>query len=162
MPQLKLVVTNSIREQPVSVYQTFGTFPSLFHLHTLLSFIIFLSPNQTFIVLSNICHFRILCYLLTFYVIYAPTKCTFCTHHTHNALSSLIVGTLSEPIHIPNSPGVFGHRAVLTMGGSGRGWKFFSHRTNRYFSPSNCKTTRQKKIICSTRPFVQPPNTKLF
>ncbi len=79
----------------------------------------FLSPYQSFVVLSNVCHLLAPCYLFTFCVIFSPYKCTCCTHHTHNALSCFIVRTLSAPIQFPNSPGVFGHRAILTMGGIG-------------------------------------------
>ncbi len=56
------------------------------------------------------------CYLFSFYVIISPYKCTRCTHHKHNPLSWVIVRTLSAPIYLSNSPGVFGHRAILTMG----------------------------------------------
>ncbi len=41
----------------------------------------FLSPYQSFVVLSNFCRLLTLCYLLTFYFIYTPYKCTCCTHH---------------------------------------------------------------------------------
>ncbi len=77
-----------------------------------------LSSYKNFAVknLTNFCHFLTLCYLLTFYVIYAPYKCTCCTHHRHNSLSCLIVRTLSAPIYLSNSPGVFGHRAILIWG----------------------------------------------
>ncbi len=82
----------------------------------------FLTPYQTFIVLSIFCHFLTPCYLFNFYFMYAPYKGTCCTHHKHiNSLSCLIGRTLSAPIHHSNSPGVFGHRAILTMGGSDRG-----------------------------------------
>ncbi len=43
----------------------------------------FLSPNQSFVVLSNFCHLLTLCYLRTFYFTYAPYKCTCCTHDKH-------------------------------------------------------------------------------
>ncbi len=46
---------------------------------------------STFAVLSNFCHILTPCYLFTFYVIYAPYKCTCCTHHEHNSYSRLIV-----------------------------------------------------------------------
>ncbi len=95
----------------------------------------YLSPHQSFVVLSNFCHFLALFNLLTFYVIYIPYKCTYCTHHKHNTLSCLIVRTLSAPIYLSYSSGVFDHRAILTMGGSDRGWGF-PHRTNRYVSAS--------------------------
>ncbi len=36
----------------------------------------FLSPYQSFVVLSNICYLLPLCYLLTLHFIYAPYKCT--------------------------------------------------------------------------------------
>ncbi len=49
----------------------------------------------------------------------------------HNSQSRLIVRMHSAPINLSNSTGVFGHRAILTMGGSRHGWGF-SHRTNRY------------------------------
>ncbi len=77
----------------------------------------FLSPYQSFAVLSNFCHLLALCYLLAFYFIYVPYKCTCCTHDKHNSYSRLIVRTLSAPIYLSNSPGVFGHRAILIWGG---------------------------------------------
>ncbi len=54
-----------------------------------------------------------------------------CDTTHNNSLSCLIVRTLSAPIYLSNSPGVFCHRAILTMGGSDRGWGF-PHRTNRF------------------------------
>ncbi len=105
------------------------------YLHTLCYFInvcrlIKLSSSyQSFVIFSPF-----LIYSL-FYVIYEPYKCTCTTHHTHNSLSCFIVRTLSAPIYLSYSPAVFGHRAFLTMGGTGRGWGF-PHRTNRYVSPS--------------------------
>ncbi len=62
------------------------------------------------------CYLLTLCYLLAFYFSYAPYKCTCYTHHKHNFLSCLIVRTLSAPICLSNSPGVFGHRAILICG----------------------------------------------
>ncbi len=41
------------------------------------------------------------------------------TSHTHNSLSCLIVRTLSALIYLSNSPGVFGHRAILLWGDRG-------------------------------------------
>ncbi len=79
-------------------------------------FLLILSPYQSFVVLSNFCHLLAPCYLFTFYVMYTPHKCTCCTHHEHNSLSCLIVRTLSAPIYLSNSPGVFGHRAILIWG----------------------------------------------
>ncbi len=35
------------------------------------------------------------------------------TSHTQLSLYCLIVRTLSEPIHLSNASGVFGHRAIL-------------------------------------------------
>ncbi len=82
----------------------------------------------TCVIFSNFCNFSQLvlsthplllyqqCYLYTFYVIYAPYKCTCCTHHKHNPLSRLIVRTLSAPIRFSNSSGVFGYRAILILG----------------------------------------------
>ncbi len=122
-------------------YQTFVTFPSLSYLAyllTLCSLYQILSPYQSFVVLSNFCHLLAPCYLFTFYVIISPYKCTYCAHHKHNSFSCLIVCTLSAPIHFPNSTGVFGHRAILTMGGSDRGWGF-PHRTNRFVLESSVK-----------------------
>ncbi len=66
-------------------------------------------------------------------LIYVPYKCTCCTHHKHNSYSHLIVRTLCAPIYLSNSPGVFGHCAILILGGSSHGWGF-PHRTNRYVS----------------------------
>ncbi len=63
-------------------------------------------------------------------------------HSTHNSFFCLIVCTLSALIYISNTPGVFGHRAILTMGGGGsdRGWGF-PYRTNRNVSlASTCPT----------------------
>ncbi len=97
-----------------------------------------LSPYQSFVVLSNFCHLLAPCYPLTFYVIISPYKCTYCTHHKHNSLSCFTVRTLSAPIYLSYSPGVFGHRAILTMGRSDRGWEF-PHRTNRYASEPSCR-----------------------
>ncbi len=88
----------------------------LSYLLTLCSLYQFLSPYQSFVVLSNFCHLLTPCYLFTFYVIFSSFKCACCTHHTHNSISCLIVRTLSAPIYLSNSPGVFGHRAILTMG----------------------------------------------
>ncbi len=76
----------------------------------------FLSPYQSFVVLSNFCHRLTLCYLLIFYLIYAPYKCTCCAHHKHNSLSCLVMRTLSAPIYLTNSPAVFGQSAILIWG----------------------------------------------
>ncbi len=76
----------------------------------------FLPPHHTFVVLSNFCHFLTPYYLFTFYVIYAPYKWTCCTHHTYNSLSCLFVRTLSAPMHLSNTLGAFGHRAILIWG----------------------------------------------
>ncbi len=112
------VATHGLREWLMLSYQTFITFPNLSIL-TLCSLYPFLSPYQFFVVLSNVCHLLAPCYLFNFYVIFSPYKCTYCTHHKHNSLSCLIVRTLSAPIYFSNPPGVFGHRAILTMGGIG-------------------------------------------
>ncbi len=65
-------------------YQTLATFPSLFYLHALLLYQFF-SPYQTFIVLSNICHFSpfVIYSLFTLYThpINAPA-----VHTTHTQL----------------------------------------------------------------------------
>ncbi len=116
--------------------QTFVPFPSLSYLLTPCCFI-------SFVTLS-IFRRLTLCYLLTFYVIYTPYKCTYCTHHKHNPLSRLIVRTLSAPIDLSNSPGVFGHRAILTLGGSDRGWGF-PHRTNRFVL--NCSYPNYPRFV---------------
>ncbi len=92
-----------------------------------------LSPYQTFVVLSIFCHLLTLSYLFAFFRYLRTLKCTCTTHHTHNSLSCLIVRTLSAPVYLSYSPGVFGHRAILTMGGSDRGWGF-PHRWNRFVS----------------------------
>ncbi len=102
------------------ILSNFYNFSQLVNTHPLL-FYQLLSSHQTFLILSNFCHFLTLSYLLTFYFIYTSYKCTCCTHHKHNALTCLIVRTLSAPIYLSNSPGVFGHRAILTMGGIGPG-----------------------------------------
>ncbi len=62
----------------------------------------------------------------------ATYKCTRCTHNKHNSLSCLIASTLSAPIDLTNPPGVFGHRAILIMGGSGRGWGFLIDQTDMF------------------------------
>ncbi len=99
----------------------------LSYLLTLCSLYQILSPYHSFVVLSNFCHLLAPCYLFTFYVIISPYKCTYCTHHKqHNSFFCLIVRTLSALIYISNSPGVFGHRAILTMGGSRHGWGVFA------------------------------------
>ncbi len=53
-----------------------------------------------------------------FYITYAPYKCTSCTtpQTTQLSLSRLIERTHSAPIHLPNSTGIFGHRAILVWG----------------------------------------------
>ncbi len=102
----------------------------LSYLLTLCSLYQFLSPYQSFVVLSNFCHLLAPCYLITFYVIFSSYKCT-AVHTTHNSFSCLIVRTLSAPIQLSYSPCAFGQRAILTIGGSDRGWGF-PHRTNRY------------------------------
>ncbi len=83
------VVTNDIREQRILSYQTFFTFPSLPYLSLSISLYQFMLPYQSFDVLSNFCHLLAHCYLLTFYVIFSPYKCTCCSHHKHNSLSVL-------------------------------------------------------------------------
>ncbi len=91
---------------------------------------------STFVISSNLYHLIKLLsfshpFLFThFCVIYTSYKCTCCTHHKHNSFFCLIVRTLSALIYVSNPPGVFGHRAILTMGGSDRSWGF-PHRTNR-------------------------------
>ncbi len=111
------VATHGIHEYLILSYQTFVTFPSLSYLSYLLnlcSLYHFLSPYQSFVVLSNVCHLLAPCYLFTFYVIISPYKCTCCTYHkNNNSFSCLIVRTLSAPIYLSNSPGVFAHRAIL-------------------------------------------------
>ncbi len=98
-------------------YQTFATFP----VYLIYSSFVVLS---TFVVSSNLYHLikllsfsLTLSYLLTFCVIYASYKCTCCTHHKHNSISCLIVRTLSAPIYLSYSQGVFGHRAIRTVAG---------------------------------------------
>ncbi len=80
----------------------------------------FLSPYQSFVVLSIFCHLLTLSYLFTFlryiYIYIYIYKCTCTTHQTHNSLPCLIVRTHSAPIYLSNSPGVFGHRAILMWG----------------------------------------------
>ncbi len=49
----------------------------------------FLSSHQTFVIFSPLVFYSL------FYVIYAPYKCTCCTHHTNNPLSRLTVRMLS-------------------------------------------------------------------
>ncbi len=97
----------------------------LSHLLTLCSLYQLWSPYQPFVVLPNFCHFLAPCYPFTFYVIFSPYKCTCCTHHKHNSYSHLIMRTLSALIYGSNPPGVFGHSAILTMGGWDRGWGFY-------------------------------------
>ncbi len=93
-------------------YHTFAAFPSLFYLHTLYYFInvyrlIKLAwSNQSFVIFS-------LFLIYSFFFRYLRT-CTL--HHTHNSNSCLIVRTLSTPIYLSYSPGVFGHRTILIWG----------------------------------------------
>ncbi len=54
----------------------------LSYLLTLCSIYQFLSPYQSFVVLSNVFHFLTPYYQFNFYVIISPHKCTCCTHHT--------------------------------------------------------------------------------
>ncbi len=111
-------------------YQTFITFPSLSIL-TLCSLYQFLSSYQSFVVLSIFCHLLTPCHLFTFYVIFSSYKCTCTTHQPHNSLSCLIVRTLSALIYLSYSPGVFCHRAILTIGGDRTVAGGVPHRTNR-------------------------------
>ncbi len=74
---------------------------------------------SNFIILSNFWHVLTPCFLFTFYVTYAPYKCTYCTNYKHNSLSCLIVRTFSAPIFLSILPGVFGHRANLIWGDRG-------------------------------------------
>ncbi len=126
-----------------SLLEHFTSFTTILDCHTsycFLSFVLLLPPSLSLSlslslsVSVSVSHFH--SHLLTFCVIYASYKCTCCTHHTHDSLSCLIVHTRSAPIYFPNSSGVVGHRAILTMGGSDRGWGF-PHRTNRYVT-STC------------------------
>ncbi len=111
-------------------YQIFITFHNLSIL-TLCSLYQFLSLYQSFVVLSNICHLLAPCYLFTFYVIFSFYKFTYCTHHKHNSLSCSIERTLSALIQFPNSPGVFGHRAILLWGGI-EAWLGVFFKNKRY------------------------------
>ncbi len=106
-------------------------FSPLFNTHPLLFY-------QTFVIFSTFLIYSLFC------VIYTSYKCTCCTHHKHNSFCRLIVCTLSAPIYLSNSPGIFGHPAILTMGGSDRG-QGLPHRTNSYVSAS-----KNRKIwVCS-------------
>ncbi len=68
------------------------------------------SSYQTSVVFSPLVIYSL--FTLSSHPVNAPT-----VHITkHNSYSHLIVCTLSAPIHFPNSTGVFGHRAILTMG----------------------------------------------
>ncbi len=55
---------------------------------------------------------------------------------THNSLSCFNVRTLSALIQFPYSPGVFGYRAILTMGGSDRGWGFLLEQSDTLHTAS--------------------------
>ncbi len=114
------------------ILSNFYNFSQLVNTHPFL-FYQLLSSHQSFIILSNFCHLLAPCYLLTFYVIFSSYKFTYCTHHKHNSLLRLIVRTLSAPIQFPNSTAVFGHRAILTMGGSDRGWGFLIEQTDMLY-----------------------------
>ncbi len=105
----------------------------------------FLSPYQTFVILSNFCLFLIPCYLFTLYVIYVPYKCTCCTHHNHNPHSRLIMRTFLT------------HQASLAIvpiwyGGSRYGWGF-SRSTTCYLQVLHdfvvCKPTDNALPILS-------------
>ncbi len=87
------------------------------------------------LLLSNFCHFLTLCYLFTFYVIYAPYKCTCCTYYKHHSDTHFLVCTLAAPIHFPDSTDVFG------QGGSRHGWGF------RYIRNTFWKVQRAYKLL---------------
>ncbi len=97
-------------------YQTFLTFTNLSIL-TLCCFINFchltkpLSSYQTFVIFSPFLIYSL--FALSTHPIDAPVVRT----TNNNSFSCLTVCTLSAPIHFPNSTGVFGHRAILTMRG---------------------------------------------
>ncbi len=114
-------------------YQTFITFPNLSILTpccfiNFCHFINLSSSYQTSVIFSPLVIYSL--FTLASHPINSPT-----VHITkHNSLAFLVVRTLSAPIYLPNPPGVFGHRAILTVrGGLDRGWGF-PHRTNRYAS----------------------------
>ncbi len=113
------------------ILSNFYNFSQLVNTHPLL-FYQFLSSHQTFIILSNFCHLLALCYLFTVYVIFSSYKFTYCTHHKHNTLPCFFVRTLSAPIHFPNSPAVFGHRAILLWGGGVEAWLGVFFKNKRY------------------------------
>ncbi len=104
-------------------YQTFATFPNLLSLHTVCCFINFCrlikfsSSYQTFVIFSPFPIYSL--FTISTHLINVPLNTTL-------SLSCLIVRTLSAPIHISNSPGVFGHS---DMGRSRHGWGF-SQRTS--------------------------------
>ncbi len=85
-------------------------FPACFFLHTLCYFINFCrliklsSSYQTFVIFSLL--------TLPTHPINVPAVHTI----LNTTLSCLIVRTPSAPIHLSNSPGVFGHRAILIWG----------------------------------------------
>ncbi len=115
--------------------QLLQLFPACF-MHTpfvTLSMFVALSNFRRLINLLSFSHPFLFIHFFTLstHPIYAPYKCTCCTHHKHKSLPCLIVRTLSAPIYLYKSPGVIGQRAILTMGGSDRGWGF-SRRTICY------------------------------
>ncbi len=98
---------------------------------TLCSLYQFLSPYQSFDVLSDFCHLLAPSYLFTFYVIISPYKFTYCTHQNNNSFflsyraHALCANTTFLLIRRlwPSCHSDYGGR-------SDRGWGF-PHRTNR-------------------------------
>ncbi len=102
-----------------------------------LSIFVTLSIFRRLIKLLSFSHPLLSIHLLRYLATY---KCTCCTHHKHHSQSCLIARTLSAPIHLFNSPGVFGHRAILTMGGGGsRHGSGFSRRKTCNLQPLSRK-----------------------
>ncbi len=121
----EIVATPSIRELLNLSYQTFVIFPAclIYSLFVVLSIFFTLSIFRRLIKLLSVSHLSLSIHFLR----YLPTyKCTHCTHHIDLSLSCFVVRTLSALIQFPNSPGVFGPRAILLWGGSRHGWGLFS------------------------------------
>ncbi len=129
-------------------YQTFTTFTN-FSILTLCCFINFchlikpISSCKTFVIFSPFLIYSL--FALSTHPINVPAQHT----TNNNSFFCLIVRTLSALIYISNSPGAF---AILTMGGSDRGWGL-PHRTNRYVSLASTCPLHWLLLILLRHPF---------
>ncbi len=82
-----------------------------------------LSSYRTFVIFSPLVIYSL--FTLSAHPINAPAEHTTITTLS---LSCLIVRTLSSPIYLSNSPGVFGHRAILMWGDRGMAGGFLEEQ----------------------------------